>query len=181
MFYLFFIRLFHSRDLIIVLNGLTWVDPSYFLFFFKFHYSILDRLRIKFHNLFIIVLWGYMVLWLEHEFCHLDLLNHIIFSIFLRGNLGVMIWITGPSALDFIFVGMFSSHDLGHRFSELTQLTHFFCFFFSILSFNIVFHWELDFMICFNLVFIRISRLHDLRMVLNELIRVDSTYFYVIL
>jgi len=58
--------------------------------------------------------------------------------------------VTGLSTLDFLLIGLSSSYDVGCEFSELTQLTQFFLIdFFLISSFNIVFYWELCFMIFF--------------------------------
>jgi hypothetical protein len=50
-------------------------------------------------------------------------------------------------------------------------------FFFSFLSFNIVFDWELDFTIYFDLIFMRLSRSYDPKIVLNELTHIDLAYF----
>jgi hypothetical protein len=50
-------------------------------------------------------------------------------------------------------------------------------FFFSISSFNIVFDWELGFIIYFGLTFMRLSWPHDLGIMLNGLTHIDLAHF----
>ena len=87
----------------------------------------------------------------------------------------------GPSILNIVFIGFSLSHDLSQECDRLTQLTQFFLnwlsFFLLILSFNIVFDWELSFMICFNLLFIMLFQPHDPGIVFNGLIRVNLAHF----
>jgi hypothetical protein len=100
---------------------------------------------------------------------------------FLRGYLGLITQVMGPSTFDLFFIRLSTSHDLSCEFSKLTQLTCFFSFlkkyFSSISSFNIVFDWELGFIIYLCLFFIRLSQLHDPIIVLNRLTQVDLTHF----
>ena len=91
------------------------------------------------------------------------------FYFVLRGCLGLITRVMGPSTLNFFFIVLSSSHDSGYEFVTPPNS-----------SFNIVFHWELRFMICFNLLFIRLSWSHNLKIVLNGLTHIDLTYFYVI-
>jgi hypothetical protein len=63
---------------------------------------------------------------------------------------------------------------------NLIDLIFFNWFFLLILSFNIVFDWELGFMTYYALLFIRLFQSHDLKMMLNRLTRVDLTYFCII-
>jgi hypothetical protein len=71
------------------------------------------------------------------------------------------------------------SHDPSRVFGKLIILTRFFLIdFFKIPSFNIVFEWELGFMIYFGLIFMRLSRLHDPRIVFNELTHIDLYHFF---
>jgi hypothetical protein len=71
-----------------------------------------------------------------------------------------------PSTLDLPFFRLFLSHYMGRRLIQLTQF-FFIDFFFLISSFNIVFDWELYFMIYSDLFFVRLSQSHDLEIVLN--------------
>jgi hypothetical protein len=49
-----------------------------------------------------------------------DNLGHLIF--FLKGYLGLMTWVMCPSTLDFIFIGLSLSHDLGSKFDGLDSV-----------------------------------------------------------
>ena len=183
LFCLFFIILFRSYDSRIVFNKLTWVDSSRFLYFFnwffsQFHYSILDRLGIELYNLFWFAF--YRDILVDCEFWHFNPVKSSHFFYFFLKRLS-------------------QSHDLSHwsfnnefyfywdvpvswAGSRVWRVNPIDSVFYNWLfppnsSFNIVFDWELGFMICFGLFFIRLFRSHDPMIVLNRLTRVDLAHF----
>jgi hypothetical protein len=96
------------------------------------------------------------------------LLNHDVFFIFFSKRLS---WSYNPGhgslniGFSFYWVILVSWPE-GHEFVTLPRIH--------------VFRWELGFMICFNLLFIRLSWSHNLEIVLNGLTHIDFTHFYVI-
>jgi len=124
-------------------------------------------------------LWEYLNLAIKVTgFGILTLVKSSRFLIFfLRVYISLMIWVTCPWTLDLLFIRLSSSYDPGHGFGRLTQLTHSLSlslslsllidFFFQFHQFILCVDWELGFVICFGLFFIRLSWSHDSGIVLK--------------
>ena len=177
-------------------DKLIWIDFFFLIFFnwfFKFHYSKLNYLKIKFCDSFCFVFYKIiLVSWFESQVLHVNLgLIKGFFIIFFN----FIFWYLVGWELDFVTffyllsIGLSRYCDLGHEFGRLTHvdLSYFLCtfiiwFFFSNSSFNIELIEYCDSWFYFNLFSMDLSWFYNSRYAdpsheLDKLTGVDSDFF----